>query len=171
MRRDEIGLRSAVFGLQPEKKRAGTLLLLTAMLAGCAVGPNYVPPATSAPSAFADADSRYFSTEASTPEFWKTFDDATLDELVAEALKENHEVRIALANLAAARAVHRESRFDLAPTVTANGGYTKEHLSVTQAAGFPQDQELYQAGFDAVWELDFFGRVRRGVEANRATAV
>lgn len=167
--RERIGLRSALFGLRPDLKKVGALVL-SAVLAGCAVGPNYVPPKVTAPSTFADADSRYFSNETGVPEFWKTFDDATLNALVSDALTANHDLRIALANLAAARAVHRESRFDLAPTVTAGGGYTKQHLSVAQAAGFPQDQEIYDAGFDAVWELDLFGRVRRGVEANRANA-
>jgi multidrug efflux system outer membrane protein len=68
-----------------------------------------------------------------------------------------------------ARAFDRESRFDLAPTVTAGGGYTKQRYSTEQTLGaFGREQQLYDAGFDAAWELDLFGRVRRGVEANRA---
>ena len=146
---------------------AGALGLL---LAGCAVGPDYVTPKTPTPASFTDADARFFTNDSGGFEFWRTFNDDTLNALVTDALKANHDVRIALANLAAARAVHRESRFDLAPTITAGGGYTKQRLSVAQAAGLPREQELYDASLDATWELDLFGRVRRGVEASRATA-
>ena len=59
---------------------------------------------------------------------------------------------------------------DFAPTVTASGGRTESRASERQApfAGVARDQDYYDAGFDAFWELDFFGRVRRNVEANSA---
>jgi outer membrane protein, multidrug efflux system len=54
--------------------------------------------------------------------------------------------------------------------VTAAGGYTREELPSAQSfgAGVPLEERYYDAGFDAAWELDLFGRVRRGVEAARA---
>ena len=62
------------------------------------------------------------------------------------------------------------ARFDLIPTVTASGGYTREELPGAESFGLGQslDERFYQAGFDASWELDLFGRVRRNVEAARA---
>ena len=101
--------------------------------------------------------------------FWTQFNDPTLDELVDQALAANHDLRIALGRLAEARAVHRHAQFDLAPTVTASGGYTRERLSAAEGLfNQPIDASFYDAGFDAFWELDLFGRVRRNVQAQSA---
>jgi multidrug efflux system outer membrane protein len=70
-----------------------------------------------------------------------------------------------------ARALRGQARLDLAPTVTASGGYTKARASDRQLGPLPnvdREQDFYDSGFDAFWELDFFGRVRRGVEASTA---
>src|SRR5262249_25574951 len=72
-------------------------------------------------------------------------------------------------HLVEARAERRQAQFDLAPTVTASGGYTKERFpAVDSPTGATFNQRFYDAGFDAFWELDFFGRVRRNVEAQSA---
>jgi outer membrane protein, multidrug efflux system len=103
--------------------------------------------------------------------YWRALGDTTLDRLVAEALRTNLDVQAALARVRGARAARTESALDLAPTVTAAGGYTRQRLS---GAAFPigsgtfPDQDIWDAGFDASWELDLFGRVRRGVQAQGA---
>ena len=64
-----------------------------------------------------------------------------------------------------------ETKLDLAPTVQASAGYTKARASDRQLAPLPnvdRNQDFYDSGFDAFWELDFFGRVRRQVEASSA---
>ena len=145
------------------------LATLAAALAGCAVGPDYVKPATPLAPAFAGAADGPYSAADAGPQFWTQFHDPTLDRLVADALLANHDLRIALGHLVEARALHRESEFDLAPTVTASGGYTKQRFSqVESPTGEATVLSYYDVGFDAFWELDFFGRVRRGVEATRA---
>ena len=104
--------------------------------------------------------------------WWKGFNDARLDRLVARAIANNHDVRIASANLKEARALRRLTTFDLAPTVQANAGYANSLLSkVAAPPGTPRDAreiEFYDANFDATWELDLFGRVRRSVQAANA---
>jgi len=95
------------------------------------------------------------------------FNDETLDKLVDDALNANHDLRIAVGRLAEARAARHQSLYDLGPTVTASGGHTTEKIPTVQS-GFPITTSFYDAGFDATWELDLFGRVRRGVEASRA---
>ena len=96
---------------------------------------------------------------------------ATLDQLVTDALASNHDLRIALARFKEARAARGETRLDLLPQVTAGAGYTEQRLPQSQRApGVPAEVEVYDASFDAFWELDFFGRVRRGVEAANAEA-
>jgi multidrug efflux system outer membrane protein len=78
-------------------------------------------------------------------------------------------LRIALSRFYEARAARGESRFDLGPTITAGGGYTEQRLAQPDRALVPGGEtEVYDAGFDAFWELDFFGRVRRNIEANNA---
>jgi multidrug efflux system outer membrane protein len=145
------------------------LATLLAALTGCAVGPNYAKPATPVAPQFVGATEGAYSGEDAQAAFWTQFGDATLDRLIDEALAANHDLRIALAHLVEARAERREAQFDLAPTVTASGGYTKEQFpAVSSPTGGAFNQQFYDAGFDAFWELDFFGRVRRNVEAQSA---
>lgn len=139
------------------------------LLAGCAVGPNYQAPETETKQSFDNVEPATFSSDASVADFWTNFHDAQLDKLVKDALSSNHDLRIAITRVNEARALRRDAAFDLAPSINAGGGYTKTRSSnaVTQP-GAPRENELYDAGFDAFWELDFFGRVRRGLEASNA---
>jgi multidrug efflux system outer membrane protein len=147
---------------------AAVTAVVATTLAACAVGPNYKRPDTPVAQQFAGAEPTTYQTSQNTPvQFWKQFDDETLDQLVSDALNANHDLRIALGHLVEARAARRESTFDLAPTVTASAGHTNELVPSVQA-GFPFSTSFYDAGFDATWELDLFGRVRRGVEARTA---
>src|SRR6185436_5816979 len=104
--------------------------------------------------------------------WWKGFEDATLNDLVTNAIAHNHDLRIATANLHEARAQRRLVRFDLVPTVRADAGYSDTLLSKSAAPPHTsrraRQAESYDAGFDAAWELDFFGRVRRSVQAANA---
>jgi multidrug efflux system outer membrane protein len=147
------------------------VLAAAASLSACAVGPDYQRPQTPVPGAF----SQQADAAAAEPvaEFWRGFDDAQLTRLVEGALAGNRDLRASLARLDQARAIARLSRKDLLPTITAGGGYTESRASADQAPGTPRaqrDGELYDAGFDAFWELDLFGRVRRGAQASRAEA-
>ena len=145
------------------------LATLAAALTGCAVGPNYAKPATPVTPQFVEAAAGAYSSEDAQARFWTQFGDPTLDQLIDEALVANHDLRIALAHLLEARADRRHSQFDLAPTVTASGGYTKEQFpAVSSPTGGTFNQQFYDAGFDAFWELDFFGRIRRNIEAQGA---
>jgi multidrug efflux system outer membrane protein len=155
-------------------RKVSVALTVAALLAGCAVGPNYKEPEASTADRFVNLDTAAFSTEDARPHFWTDFADTTLTQLVDDALAANHDLRIALANFAEARALRREAALDLLPTVTAGGGYTKQQVSQDQVfagtspGGLVRETELYDVGFDAFWELDIFGRVRRNLEASRA---
>jgi multidrug efflux system outer membrane protein len=145
-----------------------TLAAVTA-LAGCAVGPNYVRPKTSVAAQFAGAEPDVYSNQQTQVEFWEQFDDPTLDQLVNNALSANYDLRIAVGRLVQARALRNQSEFDLAPTVTASGGYTAQRTpAVEDPFGGAYTTKLYNAGFDATWELDFFGGVRRNIAAHNA---
>ena len=145
------------------------LAVLAAALSGCAVGPNYVKPDTPVAPQFQGARDAAFSSQDVQEKFWTQFGDATLDRLVDDALLANHDLRIALGNLVEARAERRAAKLDLLPIVTTSGGYTAERLSAAESLfNAPINARYYDVGFDAFWELDFFGRIRRNVEAESA---
>jgi multidrug efflux system outer membrane protein len=147
-------------------------LLVLWLLSGCTlVGPDYKSPQPQVSNTFASADGLPFVRDSIDSRWWRRFRDPMLERLIEQALAKNHDLRIALARLREARALWLEARFDRYPTVTAGGSYANVKQSVAALSDFPDldtDHELYRAGFDAFWEIDFFGRVRRSVEARAA---
>ena len=142
-----------------------------ALLAGCAAGPDYVRPEPLATAGFARAEAGVFTVAAAEAEFWRRFDDPLLVMLVTETFSFNHDLRAAAARYERARALYRQARFDRLPTVTAGGTAADVRSSADQVPGATRaqrDQESYELGVEATWEADFFGRVRRAVEAQRA---
>ncbi len=145
--------------------------LLLLFIAGCAVGPNYKAPKISAPAAFEGGAQTNFTDGETAIIWWRGFNDPRLDQLVDRALAGNHDLRIATANVREARALRREAQFDLLPAAEGRASYTHSLFSQAAEPGVPRnlrDIQLYDAGFDATWELDFFGRVRRSVQAGTA---
>jgi multidrug efflux system outer membrane protein len=150
--------------------RGLAVLFGTLWLTSCAVGPDYKEPNVPVAEKFEGTTLTTYSQEESISRFWEQFNDSTLNTLVNEALAANHDLRIALSRFYEARAARGESRFDLGPTITASGGYTEQKLPSVQTGPLAPTEDLkyYDAGFDAVWELDFFGRIRRNIEARNA---
>ncbi len=151
-----------------KRLRRGAILLLAALAAGCAVGPDYQKPQPDA-VVLASPELAMFSTDQLQREWWKQLQDPQLDRLIDLALVRNLDIRIAQARLAESRAVLDEKELDKLPAVTLNGGYER---SLSQAnpgvAGQRNLAESYRAGFDATWELDLFGRLRRAAEGAAA---
>jgi len=144
---------------------------ILALLAGCAVGPNYHRPQTPVDPGFANAGEPGFNANETVEHYWTGFNDPLLDSLVADAIANNKELAVAAANLQAARAIRRLAGFDLFPTVTLAGGYARNLDAQQQLPGYDEAQRHFNTadvGFDGLWELDLFGRVRRNVEAARA---
>ncbi len=159
---------------RPSMARAAKTLTLVAMLGvtACVVGPQYQAPEMPLVTTFAGAVEPGLSAdEAALTEWWRGFADPMLTELVTRAVANNYDLRIAAANLRKARALYRLQRYDRAPTVRAGAAYSDQLLSKAAAPGLDHDarqSDLFEAGFDALWELDLFGRVRRNIEAARA---
>ena len=109
---------------------------------------------------------------AQTPSaFWDQIGDSVLARLVKDAVRNGPSVRTAEARLEEARASHRLASFDFAPTVTATGSALRTRQSMAQIPGLTTplpERDLYDVGFDATWELDVFGRVRRNVSSQGA---
>jgi len=145
-------------------------VVVAATLAACAVGPDYHRPTVETAPKFLEAEPGVYSTDGSIGPFWSQFGDDLLDGLVIEALAANHDLRIATAHLRQSRALLTQSKLDLLPTVTSEAGYTDQRYPAAESFGAGAlDERYYNAGVDATWELDLFGRVRREVEASRAT--
>lgn len=145
--------------------------LFAVALAGCAVGPDYRRPVTTEPTAFANVGTNNTNAPITT-NWWHNFNDPTLARLVTIASTNNQDLRLAQARLQEARALWTAARFDYAPTVINDNYYQNSMASIATQPNKSRAErgiELYQVGFDATWELDLWGKIRRNVEAARAT--
>lgn len=151
-------------------KLTASFLVPGLLLAGCAVGPDYKTPATPVPASFGEPG-QYDQAAAVAGNWWSGFNDPTLERLILLASTNNYDIQLAQARLREARALWTAARFDFAPTVTSENDFQKSRTSrqVSNARNPGKWNDLYRAGFDATWELDLWGRVRRKVEAARAT--
>jgi multidrug efflux system outer membrane protein len=154
-------------------KRPTTIAALSValVLAGCAVGPDYVKPKVDKPDAYRFAEQE--TQDTANTEWWKQFDDPVLDSLITEALANNKNVKIAAANVEQAAGVLTTTRSEFFPQVNYNGSVTRQRAS-EQGEGAVQQRLLgnpsttYQVLAGASWELDLWGRVRRLTEAAQA---
>ena len=149
--------------------RSTVVVVLTALLAACAVGPDYRAPDTTA-TPFVAADDADVDEQPFEAAWWEQFRDPTLDSLIERALAADLDLAIATARVQEARAFFGAARRDRWPGVSAEIGRSESNQ---QQPGFSTDRveaESYDAGLATLWELDLFGRVRRGVEAAGAEA-
>ena len=145
---------------------------LLGLLVACApVGPDYQPPHPKLPTAWQatgpqiarQTDSRMLN------RWWTGFNDPLLDSLIGRAATANHDLKIAAARIRQARAQYRLTTAAAAPTVDVSGAYSKNRRSGNASgSNSGTTQDLFQAGFDAGWELDIFGGARRAKEAAAA---
>lgn len=151
-----------------------------AALSGCAVGPNYHRPAVRLPEAYAGASTPVRDTvDERLDRWWEVLGDAQLNALIERAVRANPDIEIALDRLQAARTYEQGVLSPLLPEVDASAGGgrgTGSDLARGRAAqplvSADRTQGLTQinvvGGFDAVWELDVFGKYRRELEAAHA---
>ncbi len=152
------------------------LVVLFGLLPGCTVGPACHPPAVkvaaqwSSPLAGGETGS-----SPSVAVWWKNFNDPELDSLIERGVKSNLDLKIATARVREARAQYGATSAGLWPSVGSSGSYERQLQSKHQPilgalplpANIPFENNVYQAGFDASWEIDVFGGTRRAVEAAR----
>jgi outer membrane protein, multidrug efflux system len=145
------------------------MAVLTA--SGCMVGPDYVRPQTTVPDEWAGAaeapkgqPSAATAGEPELTQWWLQFNDPTMTGLVEEALKASLDLKTAEAVVRQARASRGITFGALWPSVGSSAGYQR-----ARTTNSPSDQNLFQAGLDAVWELDIFGGLHRNLEAADAS--
>jgi multidrug efflux system outer membrane protein len=155
-------------------RKAALFAWLAVTAGGCASAPGYRSSQVDLPTAFRetrDTTVEVVAAGAGEQVAWPALGDTTLTRLIGQLARSNLDVRAAEERVRGARAARTEVALDFAPTVTFSGGYTRQRLA---GASFPigsgvfPDQDIWDAGFDASWELDLFGRVRRNVQAQGA---
>src|SRR5208337_362322 len=156
--------------MRTEKTNTGKLLTVimgSAMLVGCMVGPKYHRPAVPTPPSYRDSSDNP-QLQAQTASYadlpwWQVFQDPKLQDLIRTALKQNYDLQLATERINAARAQVAVTRSSLFPQVSGNANFT----------GGKENQEQSRYNFltltaDAAFQLDFFGKLRRATQAARA---
>lgn len=139
-----------------------------AVLTGCTVGPEYVPPTPVVDSEWnAELPPGLQRDGATLGAWWSGFNDPELSALVDRALAGNLSLRQAAARVLEARAQRSIASSGQFPTLTATGYAIRGETSENSITGRLTDN-FYAAGFDAGWELDLFGGIRRQIEAGDA---
>jgi len=151
------------------KKLAASVaaILVSALFAGCMVGPNYHRPAVQTPTSFRDLSDKS-QVQAATASYadlpwWQVFQDPQLQELIRTALKQNYDLQIATERINAARAQVAITRSSLFPQVSGNANFIGGKES-----NFQTKFNFLTLTADAAFQLDFFGKLRRATEAARA---
>lgn len=143
-------------------------LALALGLTGCAtVGPDYREPEARLPAEWDSAAPAEGALETEALErWWQGFGDPVLEGLVRDALAANLDLATARAKVREARARRALAGAELGPSLDASASASRSRSSEQTGGG--STRELYSAGFDAAWEADVFGRLRRGAEAAQA---
>jgi multidrug efflux system outer membrane protein len=147
------------------------IVLAACALAGCMAGPDYVKPTIDAPQAFIYEPKD--AADTANTQWWKQFDDPVLDALIAEALANNQNVKVAAANVEQAAGVLTQTRSGLFPQLGYSALAGRSRISESTqtpalSAGIPNPQTSYEALLSASWEIDLWGRIRRLSESARA---
>src|SRR6184192_3944981 len=167
-----------------------TILLSLLALSGCATAPGYRSPAVQPPASFREVTEAPSPTDGPHPltpspvgrggtqdgpavstDYWDQLGDTTLSRLIGEVQRGNLDVRAARARVSAARSDRVRSALELTPATTVSAGYARQRLSSVSfpgASGVFPDQSVWNAGVDAAWDLDVFGRIRHTVQAQGA---
>jgi multidrug efflux system outer membrane protein len=137
------------------------------LVAGCAVGPDYEPVEAELPETFTHAAGLGDPEGTPIKGLWSSLGNPELTRLIELALENNTTILQALATLNETRALSGLAVYSLLPTVGVSGEYERSRFSNDDPFAFPGlgVVERYRAGFDATWEIDLFGSLRRQAEA------
>lgn len=166
--------------------RLPLMLLTSATLAGCAVGPNYSRPAAPVSATYKEATGWTPAAPADAldrGDWWSVFGDPVLTDLASRVKVSNQNVAAAEAAYRQARALVSEQRAALFPTVSLSGGGSRSGSgggagttvvnsdgTTTTTGGSGGARSTYRASLGASWEPDVWGRIRRQVEGAQASA-
>jgi multidrug efflux system outer membrane protein len=147
------------------------------LAAGCTLGPDYQRPPAVTPEVWRVIPVAEVESLANAP-WWEVFQDPRLQELIRIALVENKDLKIAVERIEEARARYGFTRADLWPAVDASAGGGRLRFNAGSLLHTPEgdastgneatETDLYSVSLGLSWEIDFFGRIRRASEAEKA---
>ena len=149
-------------------------LLGCAVVSGCALGPDYQRPVLNMPPAYPDnVETPVAVTPVIQLDWWTLYGDDTLNRLVADALKNNADVKIAAAQVEEAEAVLRQANASFFPEINlgASGSRARASNALAVANPPPLVRDNRRVTLSTAFEIDFWGKLRRGSEAARAQAL
>ena len=156
---------------RPRPRLAFTALLTAAVITGCRVGPDYVPPDVDLPDAWHRKLAEGLSSgDANLSTWWKTLRDKELDDLIARVGESNLDVEIAFARVKEARAMLQIAGGYRLPDLNGVGSAVRSKIGSNRGvSGSGATNNFYSTGMDTVWEIDVWGRVSRIVETAAAS--
>ncbi len=150
----------------------GGILGVLLTIAGCAVGPDFTRPETAVPDNWTTEDAARMSNQSAVDgRWWQAFNDATLDRLVEISYRQNLPLQMAGLRIVEARAqlgVITGMQYPQVQEVFANASAVGLPKPAARKLDINRNLLLFQLGFDAAWELDFWGKYGRGVQAETA---
>ncbi len=140
--------------------RSKSLILFCLFLTGCMVGPNYKKPDFQTPEKFTESRP---SANVSLAEWWKRFNDPCLNELIQKAIANNYDLKISLEKLTESRDFYKIEKAKLFPEIDASAEALRANISKNLFTNpiFKKLINFFHVGFDAIWEIDIFGKQRR----------
>ncbi len=156
-------------------KGLASICFVAVMIGGCTVGPDYKKPVADSTMNW-DNNGRPSQAQLQdiTSDWWTVFKDPLLEKYISRAIKANHDLKIARLNVREARILRGLKRASYYPKIGAKAGVkhiTQSEnglLPISEIPGMVQDQDIFDSGFDANWEIDIFGHTRRSVEVAEA---
>jgi len=137
------------------------------LITSCAVGPDYKQPKVAFSKKY-DSQDGLNNKAANLKHWWEKLNDPKLNELIIEAIEHNYDLSIALERIEETRSLYKFESAKLYPEITGSAREIRTRISqnISEAPFFgPPVQNFYLAGFDALWEIDIFGGLRRGKES------
>jgi len=146
--------------------------ILSIIIFGCTVGPDYVKPEISTPDAWHMKLTKGLNSgQADFQDWWKVFNDPILDSLILRVAENNYDLQKAVAKIEESRALRAFARGEYWPDIDATGSYSRARFSENGLlpASNSDQTNLHSAGGSAAWEIDLFGRISRSLESADAT--
>jgi NodT family efflux transporter outer membrane factor (OMF) lipoprotein len=150
-----------------------SLIVLVFLVSGCTVGPDFIRPDVEMEAEWMEkGDPRFKTGTEDITDWWTVFNDPVLNKLIETSYLQNLDLQIAALRILEARAqLGIAVGFQYPQTQDMKGGASANQISDNAANDAQANSNYYdyQVGFDAAWEVDFWGRFRRGVESSGAS--
>jgi NodT family efflux transporter outer membrane factor (OMF) lipoprotein len=140
--------------------------------AGCTVGPDYQQPALELPEGWTDQEAKTAVSDEVLKTWWTVLNDPVLNGLVESVSSDNPDIREAYYRIEESRALRDYAAGEYYPGAAFSASYTRSRESGNMAfsfLGLQEEQGRYSSGFDAAWELDVFGGIKRSVQSAQAS--